>query len=456
MSKNPRKRLKIEIESLSHYADENLEISSDESFGGDDENNCDYDEPNMKFEPVLSTTGVCSLNTLATGKSDSPPTSPLQSKVKKIILTTPTRSVNPESSETNNLSESYSTSLPIDFAIEKLKNDLKHKDEIIKSYEKKEKNNEEQFKNMINSYEKKIKDLNKIIANLNFKISLKDVSFECLKTDDHKVKNLTGLPNFTILNKLFELIKPHLTEHKDESLSKFDSFVLTLTKLRLDLPISYMSYIMGVDVSVMSKLYRENLQVMNWKIGPLVVWPDEKTLLEGTPGYFKAIMRDKCIVLIHFLEILIKNLNTHSNIQYVKHKLRYLIAFTARGEIIFVSKGFGSKASNEDIIKTSGFFDEITENHIVLSVKEMFEEKHKDDQQIQQIKLLAKNTEDKVLDLLKDNFRILFNRQTANSNGEVYSEYTVRCCCALANLQMPEMIDSYAKEVTDAVVVHTQ
>lgn len=432
-----KRHITVDTSEIAHYADENLEVSSGESFSGD----FDYDEPNMIFEQVTSTASV-----------PSPSTS--QAKIQKIILNMPQQNIE-NSPETDHF-QSCQTSMSNEFALEKLKSDLKHKEEIIKSYEKKEKQNEEQFRNMINTYEKKLKDCYSEITALKFKLQLKDLSFENLKINDKKVQELTGLTNFELLNKLFEVIKPNLSDYKEKGLSKFDCFVVTLSKLRLDLPISYLSYVFGVDTCVMSKMYRETLQMMNWKIGPLVDWPDDQTLLKNTPNCFKEVMGDKCIILIHFLEIIVKNLRTNSNIQYVKHKLRYLIAFTPGGEIIFVSKGFGSTATDEDIIKESGFFDKVTENHVFLSVKEMFEQKQKDDQQIQSIKQFAKHTEDKVLDLLKDNFRILFNRQTANSNGELYSEYTVRCCCALANLQMPEMIVAYAKEDNDTVVVHSK
>ncbi|XP_055839831.1 uncharacterized protein LOC129907575 [Episyrphus balteatus] len=449
-----KRKEKVKVQPVNLYADESLEISDSESFDG----NCnDYDEPNMEYVPVTSMPEVRSLNTARNQAQ--------QAKVHTMILN-PSKAGTPPSpikggsfvGGINRVTYLHNrNSIQNEVSLEKLKLELLNKEDIIYRLRLKEKEDEEKYKNTCNNYELQVRTFTLDINRLKIKLRLHDISFEGLKTDDVKVKNLTGLPNFAVLQRLFDVVKEDLNSQTKTKLTKFDSFVVTLMKLRLDLPISYLSYVFGESAVLLSRLYRENLLTMNVKIGPLVKWPDDEALLASTPNCFKEIMGEKCIILIHFLEIIIKNLSSaKTEVTLLKHKIKYLIAFTPAGEIIFVSQGFGSSVSDEDIIQNSGFFDKITENHIFLSVKEMFDDKQKDDEQIQQIKQFAKNSEDKVLDILRDNFRILFNPQAVNLNGEAYSEYTVRCCCALSNLQMPELIVIDTKQVAETVVVHTK
>lgn len=402
--------------------DENLEISDSESLG--ENGDFDYTDPTVTFVPVL--TECRSLGTNPT-------------PVKAIVLKKPTTPAS--------VSKQQTSVTAGDSALKKLESELKKKERTEK---------EELFQTMLNAYEQKIKDLNYELNELKFRIDLNSTSIESLRLDDERVKNMTGLQNFTVLSKLYDVVKDSLPDHSATGLTQFNSFVITLMKLRLDLPISLLSYFFRVDPQKMGKMYRDNLAKMNKKIGPLVRWPDDTTLLSSTPDSFKQITGEKCVIFIHFLEMTLKNLNPLNTMaEYSKHKVVYLIAFSPSGEIIFVSQGFGSKASREDIIRDSGFFDKITENHIFLSVKEMYEDTFKDCEEVQSLKEIAKQTETKVLDILRDNFRILFNRQVANFNGEVYSEFTVRCCCALANLQMPELMVADTKDVDESVVVHT-
>ncbi|XP_055917913.1 uncharacterized protein LOC129950114 isoform X2 [Eupeodes corollae] len=422
---------------ISETLEESLEIGENERFGGD---GIDYDEPNMEFVPVASTSKVRPF--LNTCQNDSTSQSGVEKKIPK-----PIRRItkNRELGVKKSIADSNKVYIPANSCsleqtikqnqiyLQTLKRELKNKEEIIEMYEKKRKDFETRHNASTYSYETSIKELELKVKELKTKLRIHDVSFEALQNDNEKVLNLTGLPNFELLNKLYEVIEGDLNENSKTRLKKFDSFVISLMKLRMDLPISYLSYVFGMSPLTISRFYRDSLAIMNLKLGPLVKWPDDEALLASTPSCFKEIMGNKCIVLIHFLEVLIKNLKPPvKGLQSVNHTI---------------------SVTNESIIEKSGFFDKITEQHIVLSVKDMFEESQKDNEQIQSIKHMAKKTEDKVLDMLKDNFKILFNRQPVNGHGEIYSEFTVRCCCALANLLVPELLDSDGKEIEETVVV---
>ena len=53
--------------------------------------------------------------------------------------------------------------------------------------------------------------------------------------DDKKVKFCTGLPSYTVLLAIFNLISPHVTNHQRHTITKFQQFMMVLMKLHLDL-----------------------------------------------------------------------------------------------------------------------------------------------------------------------------------------------------------------------------
>ena len=64
-------------------------------------------------------------------------------------------------------------------------------------------------------------------------------SFEC---NDRKVQYMTGLPSFMTLIAVFGIIEPHMSEGVMSSLSKFNKFMLVLTKLKPSTPVQDFFY----------------------------------------------------------------------------------------------------------------------------------------------------------------------------------------------------------------------
>ena len=58
--------------------------------------------------------------------------------------------------------------------------------------------------------------------------------------DDKKVKFYTGLPSYTVLLAIFNLISPHVTNH--HTITKFQQFMIVLMKLCLNLRELDLSY----------------------------------------------------------------------------------------------------------------------------------------------------------------------------------------------------------------------
>ena len=71
------------------------------------------------------------------------------------------------------------------------------------------------------------------------------------------VKFYTGLPNFEVLQTVFDFVAPPAT-HRTK-LTPFQEFALTLIKLRLDLPFQDLTYRFGLSVTTVSHIFPSGL-----------------------------------------------------------------------------------------------------------------------------------------------------------------------------------------------------
>lgn len=73
------------------------------------------------------------------------------------------------------------------------------------------------------------------------KLTKLDLDEDSFRGDDKKTRYFTGLTNFKMLKALDKIVSPHLSK-SSASLPSFKQLLLTLMKLRLDLPFQYLSY----------------------------------------------------------------------------------------------------------------------------------------------------------------------------------------------------------------------
>ena len=76
-----------------------------------------------------------------------------------------------------------------------------------------------------------------------------------LSGDDKLLRFYTGLNSFTILMAVFNLVSPTINETSANKLAKFDCFVLTLMKLRLNLSNYDLSFRFGVSESTVCRIF---------------------------------------------------------------------------------------------------------------------------------------------------------------------------------------------------------
>jgi len=194
-----------------------------------------------------------------------------------------------------------------------------------------------------------------------------------MQGDNTQTRFYTGLPSFAVFNKLShlftELVCPGLTGC---GLSHSDQLLLVLMKLRLSIPNQDLAYRFRIDVTKVSKVFHVWIDIMARELRQLIVWPDRGIIRENLPRCFKEkYMRTTCIidcseVFIERPTSLSARAETYSN--YKSHNtVKFLIAISPTGAIIFVSKCWGGRVSDKYLTANSSFIDHLMHGDLVLA-----------------------------------------------------------------------------------------
>ncbi|KAF4106552.1 hypothetical protein G5714_012542 [Onychostoma macrolepis] len=169
---------------------------------------------------------------------------------------------------------------------------------------------------------------------------------EFLKDNTERVRYYTGLPCFAILLSLFTTVKPFLPAAK--KLSQFQMVLLTLIRLRLDLPIQHLSHIFNVSRRTLSATFADTIDVLYARLSPLLYWPERHCLQATMPHQFLEAFGKRVAIIVDCFEICTErpsNLMARAqSFSHYKgtHTMKYLIGITPQGQISFISKGWGT------------------------------------------------------------------------------------------------------------------
>ena len=125
-----------------------------------------------------------------------------------------------------------------------------------------------------------------------------------LVDNDKKVLYYTGLSSWDLLNTLFMYVKPRLRTHVQSSLSPFQQLLVTLMRLRLNLPGRDLGYRFAIHESTVSRIFSRVLGVLFDNLKPLILWPDRDALRKTMPMVFRKHY-PTCVVIIDCFEIFI-------------------------------------------------------------------------------------------------------------------------------------------------------
>lgn len=198
------------------------------------------------------------------------------------------------------------------------------------------------------------------------------ISEDNFRVADSKVSFYTGLPSFEILSTVFRQILPFVTR-KTVLLTPFEEFVLTLMKLRLNMPFEDLANRFGISVPTVSRIFLSWMIVMDVRLSPLIKWPEREDLWRTMPQCFQFSFGHKTTVIIDCFEVfidrpsnLLARAQTYSS--YKSHNtVKVLIGITPQGTISFVSKAWGGRTSDKLMTDNCGLMDKLLPGDLVMA-----------------------------------------------------------------------------------------
>jgi len=199
-------------------------------------------------------------------------------------------------------------------------------------------------------YQDDVRISENLISDLKTEMGKLSFSEDTFRGNDARTRYMTGLPCHEVLFTMFEQVEPFIKHNYKYVLSKFQQFILTLMRLRLNVEFVFLGYIFGVSQRTASKVFHGVIDV---RYQPLVLWPERKHLQESMPVQFREQFGKKVAVIIDCFEVFmdrpsnpLASAQVFSN--YKRHTtVKWLIGISPQGSIVFISRGYGGRASDQ-------------------------------------------------------------------------------------------------------------
>lgn len=129
---------------------------------------------------------------------------------------------------------------------------------------------------------------------------------ESLRSSEPKVVFYTGMASFTMLLAIFEMLEPFLSHSVNNSLAKFQEFVLFLMKIKLNLQNADLAFRFNVSESTVSRIFGKWLHVAYCRLKSKVMWPERSALQRTMQQAFYDSFGSDVAVIIDCFEIKIE------------------------------------------------------------------------------------------------------------------------------------------------------
>lgn len=162
----------------------------------------------------------------------------------------------------------------------------------------------------IKMLERKLKEIEGKLISQNFEISemrhkLRNIScsYESFENDDSRSRFFTGLDSWMHLKIFYESIESDLPpNHSKSSLTKWQFFILTLMKLRLNHSFKDLAYRFDIGEKTASRIFFSFLRAIYYAVGN-IEWPENEAIRDSMPKSFKKAYGNSVVAIMDCFEV---------------------------------------------------------------------------------------------------------------------------------------------------------
>ena len=191
-----------------------------------------------------------------------------------------------------------------------------------------------------------------------------------LKDDAKATSFFTGLPSYTTFMAVYSLVVKNGAPGSYK-LTQFQCFLLTLMKLRLNVPNFDLGFRFCVHETTVSRILTSWLQFLDVRLSKLIFWPEKEAIQKTMPWCFRPHYGLQVSSIIDCFELYVEKpgdllCRTVTWSQYKHYNTaKYLISVTPQGTVNFVSKGYAGRASDKFITEDCGYLRKVQPGDVV-------------------------------------------------------------------------------------------
>jgi hypothetical protein len=196
--------------------------------------------------------------------------------------------------------------------------------------------------------------------------SVKSVSSQTENQESFSIESLRNEEEWSswtgISSGLFHVIHEFLSNKIGASrmISSKNKLLIFLVKLKTNLTFSAISSLFSINRNTASKIFKFVLDVAFDKFSKMLIWPSREIIQSRMPTSFKDDFPD-CRVIIDASEIHCEKLSSVKNqiLLYSNYKstftVKFLVGVAPSCEVTFLSKCYGGRTTDGQIVTESGF-----------------------------------------------------------------------------------------------------
>ncbi|XP_072400928.1 uncharacterized protein [Diabrotica undecimpunctata] len=185
----------------------------------------------------------------------------------------------------------------------------------------------------------------------------KVLTFYEIVDNDIKLKNFTGVHNFSMFNCIVNMIENYIKDKRVHRLNIRQRIMLVLTKFKLNLIYATLGSLFGISADLTKTYIFELIPILSHNLRPLVFFPTKEEILINMPVCFADFQNVRLIldcteIYVQTPKCLCCRIRFYS--QYKSHlTIKFRTGVSPGGLITYVSKAYGGRTSEKVIFEES-------------------------------------------------------------------------------------------------------